>query len=257
MPPAHARQRTQQMIRTTLAATYACDPEAWFAERNTIAAAAALPGRLRFPIPSRPFLLASCGAGVVISCDQSRLDWARAELASHGRNDLLSLPLLAEIDRYLMREGQRLHGPLLRFACDEGSFRPAPPPAGITLTLHQGEQIHDLYVYRGFEDALEYDHASPRPDVLAVVAWQGQRLIGIAGASADSDDLWQIGIDVVTAARGAGVGRALVGTLTEAVFAAGKVPYYSTAVANLRSVALALGLGYWLAWTDVYARDER
>ena len=123
--------------------------------------------------------------------------------------------------------------------------------------MHQGEEIHEFYAYRGFEDALEYDHASPRPDVLAVAAWQEQRLVGIAGASADSDDLWQIGVDVVTAARGVGVGRALVGTLTDAVFAAGKTPYYSTAVANLRSVALALGLGYRLAWTDVYARDER
>lgn len=150
-----------------------------------------------------------------------------------------------------------MQGPLLRFACDDDSFRPAPQPAGITLTLHQGEQLRELYRYRGFESALEYDHASPRPDVLAVVAWRGPRLVGIAGASADSDDLWQIGVDVVTAARGVGVGRALVGTLTEAVLVAGKVPYYSTTVANLRSIALALGLGYWLAWTDVYARDER
>ena len=257
MTTGEACQRTQQTIKTTLAATFACDPAAWSAECNTIVAAAALPGRLRFPIPSRPFLLGSCGAGVVISCHESRLDWVRAELAPHGRDVLLSLPLLAEIDRQLVRDGQRLHGPLLRFACNDDSFRPAPCPEGITLTLHQGEQIHELYVYRGFENALEYDHASPRPDVLAVAAWRGQSLVGIAGSSADSDDLWQVGVDVATAARGAGIGRALVGILTEAILAAGKVPYYSTAVANLRSAALALGLGYRLAWTDVFARDER
>lgn len=257
MMPGNARRRTQQTLTATLAATFACDPAAWSDERNTIVAAAALPGRLRFPIPSRPFLLASCGAGVVISCHESLLAWAQAELAPHGRDALLSLPLLAEIDRHLAPEGQRLHGPLLRFACDEDSFRPAPSPGGITLTLHQGEQIRELYVYRGFDNALEYDHASPRPDMLAVAAWRGQSLVGIAGASADSDELWQVGVDVATAARGAGVGRALVGTLTEAILAVGKVPYYGTAVANLRSAAIALGLGYWLAWTEVFARDER
>lgn len=257
MAPGDARRRARQTITATLAATFACDAAAWSAESNTIVAAAALPGRLRFPIPSRPFLLASCGAGAVISCHGSRLGWARAELAPQGRNALLSLPLLAEIDRHLLNEGQRLHGPLLRFACDEDNFRPVPQPAGITLTLHQGEQIRELYVYRGFENALEYDHASPRPDLLAVAAWRGQHLVGIAGASADSDDLWQVGVDVVMAARGAGIGRALVGTLTEAILAAGKVPYYSTAVANLRSAAIALGLGYWLAWSEVFARDER
>ncbi|HEY8601309.1 MAG TPA: GNAT family N-acetyltransferase [Thermomicrobiales bacterium] len=257
MTPGNARQRARQTITATLAATFACDPAAWSDERNTIVAATALPGRLRFPIPSRPFLLASCGAGAVISCHESRLGWARAELAPQGRDALFSLPLLAEIDRQLRRDGQRLHGPLLRFACDEDNFRPAPPPDGITLTLHQGEDIRELYVYRGFENALEYDHASPRPDVLAVAAWQGQSLVGIAGASADSDDLWQLGVDVATAARGVGVGRALVGTLTDAVLAAGKVPYYSTTVAHLRSAAIALGLGYWLAWSDLFARDER
>jgi GNAT superfamily N-acetyltransferase len=149
-----------------------------------------------------------------------------------------------------------VHGPLLRFACDDDSFRPGPTPVGITLTLHQGDDIRELYRYRGFDNALEYDHASPRPDMLAVVAWQGQRLVGIAGASADSDDLWQVGVDVATAARGTGIGRALVGTLTEAVLMAGKVPYYSTAVANLRSIAIAYRLGYWLAWSEVFARDE-
>ena len=130
MTPDPARQRTEQTIIRTLSATFACDPAAWAAEHNTIVAAATLPGRLRFPIPSRPFMLASRGAGVVISCDESRLDWARTELAPHGRNALLSLPLLAEIDRQLLRDGQRLHGPLLRFACDEDSFRPARSPRG-------------------------------------------------------------------------------------------------------------------------------
>jgi beta-phosphoglucomutase-like phosphatase (HAD superfamily) len=60
----------------------------------------------------------------------------------------------------------------------------------------------------------------------------------------------------VEAARGAGIGRALVGRLTEAVLDAGRVPYYSTAVSNLRSRAVALGLGYWPAWTELYARDH-
>ena len=55
---------------------------------------------------------------------------------------------------------------------------------------------------------------------------------------------------------GGGIGRALVGRLTAAVFDRGRVPYYSTTVANLRSRDLAIGVGYWPAWTDLYARDR-
>lgn len=251
-----ARQRTRQTIAATLAASYACDPAAWSAETNTVVEAAALPGRLRFPLPARPFLMATTGAGVMISCQGSRLAWARVELAPQGRDALLALPLLAAIDTHLAPDGQRLRGPLLRFACDEESFRPAPSPEGITLTLHEGAGVRELYLFRGFDNALEYDHASERPDVMAVAAWRGQTLVGIAGASADSDDLWQIGVDVAAPERGAGVGRALVGALTAAIISAGKVPYYSTAVANLRSAAVAINLGYWPAWTEVFARDD-
>jgi GNAT superfamily N-acetyltransferase len=256
MIPGETRRRARQTILATLSASFACDPAAWSAERNTVVEAAARPGRLRFPVQSRPLALATTGAGVVISCHASRLAWARAELATRGRDELFAAPLLATIERHLEPDRQQLRGPMLRFGCDEESFRPAPLPDGITLTLHEGDEVRALYLFRGFENALEYDPASARPDMLAVAGWRGRTLVGIAGSSADSDDLWQVGVDVVAPERGRGIGRALVGAATAAVISAGKVPYYSTAIGNLHSSAIALGLGYWLAWTEVFARDE-
>ena len=78
----------------------------------------------------------------------------------------------------------------------------------------------------------------------------------MAGASADSDDLWQIGVEVVEAARGSGIGRALVGRLIEGILDRGRIPYYTTVVSNLRSRSVAISLGYWPAWTELYARDH-
>lgn len=255
MTPGGARRRARQTIVATLSASFACDSAAWSTGRNTVVEAAARPGRLRFPIQSRPLALATTGAGVVISCHESRLAWARAELAPQGRDELFAAPLLAAIERRLAPDRQRLRGPTLRFGCDEEGFRPAPLPDGVTLTLHEGEDVRVLYLFRGFENALEYDPASARPDMLAVAGWRGRTLVGIAGSSADSDDLWQIGVDVAAPERGRGIGRALVGAATAAVLSAGKVPYYSTAIGNLHSAAIALSLGYWLAWTEVFARD--
>jgi predicted GNAT family acetyltransferase len=92
--------------------------------------------------------------------------------------------------------------------------------------------------------------------MLATVARLGGAVVGIAGASADSDQLWQIGVDVRPGQRGRGIGTALVSQLTEAILAEGKVPYYSTLVSNLASTNLALSVGYWMAWTDVYAQEK-
>jgi hypothetical protein len=39
------------------------------------------------------------------------------------------------------------------------------------------------------------------------------------------------------------------------VLAAGRVPCYSTAVSNIASRSLAIRLGYWPAWTELYALE--
>jgi predicted GNAT family acetyltransferase len=91
---------------------------------------------------------------------------------------------------------------------------------------------------------------------MATIAQKAGSVVEIAAASEDSEVLWQIGIDVASPHRGAGIGRPLVASLTEAVCQAGRVPYYSTAVSNVHSIALAASLGYWPVWTELYARDH-
>jgi len=79
-------------------------------------------------------------------------------------------------------------------------------------------------------------------------------VVGIAGASADCELMWQIGVDVLPEYQGLGIGKALVGTLTKAVLEKGVLPYYSTEVSHLQSRQLAVSLGYWPAWVQLYAR---
>ena len=150
----------------------------------------------------------------------------------------------------------RSTSPILRYACSRGTFRQAPVPADIEIAVVERAEIPALYRHSGFANALSYRADHPRPDMLATVARRGGAVVGIAAASADGDLLWQIGVEVVATERGRGIGRTLVGRLTEAVLDHGRVPYYSTTVANLHSRDLAIGLGYWPAWTDLYARDR-
>jgi predicted GNAT family acetyltransferase len=82
-------------------------------------------------------------------------------------------------------------------------------------------------------------------------------VVGIAGASTDSPELWQIGIDIVADERRRGLGKAIVSRVAEAVLDAGIVPYYMTSVSNIASRNVAHGLGFWPAWTEIFAKHIR
>ena len=63
-------------------------------------------------------------------------------------------------------------------------------------------------------------------DMLAVGAYDGERLIGLAGCSADCDTMWQIGIDVLPEYRRQGIAAALTSQLAVEVLNRGIVPFY-------------------------------
>ena len=92
----------------------------------------------------------------------------------------------------------------------------------------------------------------PRPDVLAVSAWSGERLVGMAGASDDCEMLWQVGVDVLPDWRERGLAAALVSQLSSAVLQRGKIPYYGTSSSNLASQRTAYRVGYFPAWVCSY-----
>lgn len=89
---------------------------------------------------------------------------------------------------------------------------------------------------------------------MAVAAFCDGKVVGIAGASEDCELMWQIGVDVLPEFQGLGIGKAIAGTLTKAVLDEGVLPYYSTEVSNLQSRQLAISIGYWPAWVELYDR---
>ena len=76
-------------------------------------------------------------------------------------------------------------------------------------------------------------------------------ILGMAGASADSPDMWQIGINVDTNARGCGIGTILVTLLKNEILKRGKLPYYGTAFSHLASQRVALSSGFEPMWAEL------
>jgi len=91
-------------------------------------------------------------------------------------------------------------------------------------------------------------------DVLGVGAYDGDKLVGLAGCSADCDTMWQIGIDVLPSYRRQGIASALTSHLAIEILNRGKVPFYCAAWCNVGSVRNAIKSGFRPAWVEMTAK---
>lgn len=93
-------------------------------------------------------------------------------------------------------------------------------------------------------------------DVLGAGAYEGEKLIGLAGCSADCEKMWQIGVDVLPEYRKKGIASALTGRLAREILERGKVPFYCCAWSNLCSVRNAVASGFIPAWVEMTVKPE-
>ena len=87
--------------------------------------------------------------------------------------------------------------------------------------------------------------------MLAVAAIINGETAGMAGASADSPSMWQLGINVMPDAEGQGIGTGLVALLKNAVLDKGVLPYYGTALSHISSQRVAIKAGFLPAWSEL------
>lgn len=88
-------------------------------------------------------------------------------------------------------------------------------------------------------------------DVLGVGAYDGEKLVGLAACSADCDNMWQIGVDVLPEYRRMGIASSLTSNLAIEIIERGKVPFYCCAWSNLKSVKNALRSGFVPGWVEM------
>jgi len=93
-------------------------------------------------------------------------------------------------------------------------------------------------------------------DVLGVGAYDNGKLIGLAGCSADCDDMWQIGVDVLPEYRRKGIASAITSRLAVEIMNRGKIPFYCTAWSNIRSVRNAVKSGFIPAWAEMTIKTK-
>ena len=88
-------------------------------------------------------------------------------------------------------------------------------------------------------------------DVLGIGAYDRDNLVGFAACSADCDDMWQIGVDVLPEYRQKGIASALTSRLAKEILGRGKVPFYCSAWSNIRSARNAVKSGFVPTWVEM------
>ena len=121
-------------------------------------------------------------------------------------------------------------------------------PCEYELRVLEQADFKDLYLPE-WSNALCSDRK--HLDVLGVGAFDGDKLIGLSGCSADAEKMWQIGVDVLPEYRRKGIASAMTAKLALEIFARGKVPFYCSAWSNIRSVRNAIKSGFLPAWIEM------
>ena len=228
-----------------------CKPEDFLADRGKITRSRMHPeARKYLPLPFQ-LDMTSYGNCIVAQCSEALMPVAAEYLGKYDVSHALETPHLQALDRMLQPYGLQVCFMAEYFLPDVDALVAQPCDYELRI-LHQRD-FGDLYKPE-WSDAL--CEKRKELDVLAVGAYDGDKLVGLAGCSADCRDMWQIGVNVLPEYRRWGIGAAMTSRLALETLERGKVPFYCAAWCNLKSVRNAIRCGFRPAWVTVTTRDQ-
>ena len=229
-----------------------CAPEDFFATEPIVHVSQPREGLPAYFEPPQICDLVSYGSNVVACCTEALAEPVAAWLGSLDTpHDAFETPELYRLNELLAPVGARAQYQAEYFLPDVDAVTPASPTCPFELRVLGPDDFRDLY-QPAWSNAL--CDKRPQLDVLGVGAYDNGQLVGLAGCSADCENMWQIGIDVLPSHRRQGIAATLTNRLARETFARGKVPFYCAAWSNVRSVRNALASGFRPAWVEVTAR---
>lgn len=244
----------RDILRTALeqsAVDAGCLPEDFLMPEPVVVPSAASPDARKYlELPFSCHLI-SYGNNVVASVGEDCRDLVSGYLARFAPEHCFETPNLHVLNDALETLDLRVCSMAEYFLPALSALRPLECP--YPMRIMGPEDFGPLYLPQWSNALCE---KRKELDVLGVGAFDRERLIGLAGCSADCHTMWQIGIDVLPDYRRQGVAAALVNRLALETLARGKVPFYCAAWSNVRSVRSAVKSGFRPAWVELTAKSR-
>lgn len=226
-----------------------CRPEDFCSAGNVIVRSAANPLARRYL--KLPFLLdlTSYGTNVVASVSEELEGVAREYLEKFSGHSCFETPALLVLSERLKRYGCDVCFMAEYFLPDVSAVRRTGCEPEIRMLGR--EELREYYLPE-WRNALCRERSEL--DRLAAGAFDGGKLVGLAGCSADCSEMWQIGVDVLPEYRRRGIASALTAHLAAELLEREIVPFYCCAWSNLASARNAIRSGFRPAWVQLTAK---
>ena len=228
-----------------------CTPEDFLKPENVVVHSTVHPDARKYLKLPFDCNLISYGTNIVASASEDCRDAVTAYINRFSIEHCFETPNLHVLNDAMEKLGKRVCFMAEYFLPDVDALKALDCP--YELRVLNKEDFADLYLPQ-WSNALCADRA--HLDVLGVGAYDGDKLIGLAGCSADCDTMWQIGVDVLPEYRKQGVASAVTSHLAVEILNRGKVPFYCAAWSNVKSVRNAIRCGFRPAWVELTVKNR-
>lgn len=228
-----------------LAAEYNALPSDLTRRENVLTVSASGEGGWRYQTEPYFFRMVTLGGNAVITADEALHPFLRSFIEERTGHYLFELPNLLPLEDALNAFGYTLMQSVHWFL----EKHEVNPRKNLHVRRFSGAQAQAFCADERFPNLI----ANPPADTV-ICAYDGENIMGAVGTSEDAAGWYQIGVDVMPAYRGRGIGTELVSLMKEDIRSRGGIPFYATSVSNLVSWNLALSAGFRPYWVEIGAK---
>lgn len=246
----YTKNQIEKTLWQSLALDYNCSPEDFITPTKKVTENILIPGRRMYQPEPSAFSLVSNGRSAIINCQKELIPFMEEFLKNEMAEWISGFRGLLKVEKELNKYGRTIRD-MHAFFLPLADFPKTEVPADIEITWYDEKEIMQFKGREEFGHALGFNERYP--DMIAVSASIKGEIVAMAGASRDWEKLWQIGINVLPAGEGRGLGALLTCLLKEKLLDMGIVPFYGTAVSHFASQNVARKAGFYPAWMESYS----
>ncbi len=186
-----------------------------------------------------PFLeITSIEKTIVVSASDEIMENVKTLLVGKSRDEVFECPLI--------------YGQSIYYIPDMKEMKLCDLLPQYEYFYLEGNEINKLREIKGFNNSLEFDECGNASTAIVFFAMKDGEIIGLAGASKEYNNMWEMGIDVQGNYRTGGLATVLVNHLMHKILSKNILPIYCASSSNIASQAVAHRAGLIPYWISTY-----
>lgn len=247
------KPQIKEKLYRQLALDYCCTADDIYDNRNHYTEYCKLDGRRRFDESDNCILkVITVNSKVIITGEKQIIEACRSAFGDCSGNWFMDVGNFRTLENIVSQHGYRLRTAHPFFVPTDDSVL---SPEGFEIKKFSHDEIQQFRGMPEYDEAFCFDDNAP--DMIGVAAVADGRIVGMAGASADSPYLWQIGINVDRNYEGRGIASSIVSIIKKDIMDMGILPYYGTSISNLPSQRVAAKAGFEVAWVELLSEKAK